>query len=96
MLDLTRPIWRSFPGCRWITVGDGCYGSDAAYLPSHGVSDIATSLTDDRLKYAHEQGYIPAFQAENAERIGTRMLISNPWMLAVISAPVISCLRWVG
>ena len=69
MLDLTRPIWRSFPGCRWITVGDGCYGSDAAYLPSHGVSDIATSLTDDRLKYAHEQGYIPAFQAANAERI---------------------------
>lgn len=69
MLDLTRPIWQSFPGSQWITVGDGRYGSDAAYLHSHGVSVIATSLTDDRLKYAHEQGYIPAFQAENAERI---------------------------
>lgn len=69
MLDLTRPIWRSFPGSQWITVGDGRYGSDAAYLHSNGVSVIATSLTDDRLKYAHEQGHIPAFQAENAERI---------------------------
>lgn len=69
MLDLTRPIWQSFPGSRWITVGDGRYGSDAAYLHAHGVNVIATSLTDDRLKYAHQQGYIPAFQAENAERI---------------------------
>ncbi len=69
MLDLTRPIWESLPGSQWITVGDGRYGSDAAYLHSHGVGVIATSLTDERLKYAHEQGHIPAFQAENAEHI---------------------------
>ena len=69
MLDLTRPIWESLPGSQWITVGDGRYGSDAAYLHSHGVNVIATSLTDERLKYAHEQGHIPAFQAENAEHI---------------------------
>lgn len=69
MLDLTRPIWVSFPESKWITVGDGRYGSDAAYLHSHGVKVIATSLTDDKLKHAHEQGHIPAFQAENAERI---------------------------
>jgi SAM-dependent methyltransferase len=69
MLDLTRPIWQSFPESRWITVGDGRYGSDAAYLHSHGVSVLATSLTDDKLKYAHDQGHIPAFQAENAEHI---------------------------
>lgn len=69
MLDLTRPLWQSHPESRWITVGDGRYGSDAAYLHSNGVSVVATSLTDDRLKYAYEHGYIPAFQAENAERI---------------------------
>ncbi|MFP5419636.1 MAG: class I SAM-dependent methyltransferase [Gammaproteobacteria bacterium] len=69
MLDLTRPIWASRPDSQWITVGDGRYGSDAAYLHSHGVSVVATSLTDERLKYAHEQGHIPAFQAENAEHI---------------------------
>jgi len=69
MLDLTRPIWESFPESQWITVGDGRYGSDAAYLHSHGVKVIASSLTDDKLKHAHERGYIPAFQAENAEHI---------------------------
>lgn len=69
MLDMTRPIWQSFPRSQWITVGDGRYGSDAAYLHSHGVNVVATSLTDERLKYAHEQGRIPAFQAENAEHI---------------------------
>lgn len=69
MLDLTRPIWQTFPASRWITVGDGRYGSDAAYLHAHGVNVIATSLTDERLKYAHEQGHIPAYQAENAEHI---------------------------
>jgi hypothetical protein len=59
MLDLTKPIWESFPGSQWITVGDGCFDSDAASLISHSVSIIATSLTDDRLKCAHQQGCIP-------------------------------------
>ena len=69
MLDLTQPIWKALPESHWITVGDGRYGSDAAYLHSHGIKVVATSLTDDKLKYAHEQGHIPAFQAENAEQI---------------------------
>lgn len=69
MLGLTRPIWEAHPESTWMTVGDGRYGSDAAYLHSQGVNVMATSLIDDKLKYAHEKGYIPAFQAENAEHI---------------------------
>lgn len=69
MLDHTRSIWQKSPESSWITVGDGRFGSDAAYLHSHGVNVVATSLTDERLKYANEQGYIPAFRAENAEHI---------------------------
>ena len=69
MLGLVRPIWEANPESTWMTVGDGRYGSDAAYLHSQGVSVIATSLTDNKLRYAHEKGYIPAFQAENAEHI---------------------------
>lgn len=69
MLDHTRSIWQKFPESTWITVGDGRFGSDAAYLYAHGVNVVATSLTDERLKYAHEQGYFPAFRAENAEHI---------------------------
>ena len=69
MLELTRPIWQALPDSQWMTVGDGRYGSDAAYLHSQGVNVIATSLTDDCLQYAFESRHIPAFQAENAERI---------------------------
>jgi SAM-dependent methyltransferase len=69
MLELTKPIWQAFPDGRWMTVGDGRYGSDAAYLHAHGVDVIATSLTDERLRYAHDQGHISVYKAENAERI---------------------------
>lgn len=69
MLDLTRVIWQTFSGSRWITVGDGRYGSDAAYLYSNGVDVISTSLTDEKLKHAHQQGFLPAYQAENAESL---------------------------
>lgn len=69
MLELTRPIWETQPQSTWMTVGDGRYGSDAAYLHAQGVRVVASSLTDDRLRFAHEKGYIPAFQAENAEHI---------------------------
>lgn len=69
MLDLTRPIWQHYPDSRWLTVGDGRFGSDAAYLHAHGVSVVATSLTDDKLRIACDKGYIPAYQAENAEKL---------------------------
>lgn len=69
MLDLTRPIRHAFPDSRWMTVGDGRYGSDAAYLHAQGAEVIATTLTDERLRHAHAQGYFPAYRAENAERL---------------------------
>ena len=69
MLDLTSPLWRCLPEASWITVGDGRYGSDAAYLRSKNVSVIATSLTDEKLRKANELGYISEFRAENAEAI---------------------------
>jgi ubiquinone/menaquinone biosynthesis C-methylase UbiE len=69
MLDLTRAIWEAFPGSRWMTVGDGRYGSDAAYLHAHGIDVTATSLTEERLQYAQAKGLIPAYRTENAERM---------------------------
>jgi SAM-dependent methyltransferase len=69
MLDLTAAIRRACPGASWLTVGDGRYGSDAAYLHAQGVDVVATSLTDEKLRHAHAQGHIPAYRAENAERL---------------------------
>ena len=69
MLELTRPLVRLFPTSKWITVGDGGFGSDAHYLHLNGVDVIATSLTGEHLNYAMERGLIPAYSVENAEQI---------------------------
>jgi SAM-dependent methyltransferase len=69
MLNSTRPLVATYPKATWVTVGDGRYGSDAAYLHSRGAAVTATTLTDERLRIAHERGFIPAYQAENAERM---------------------------
>jgi len=69
MLDCTRPLVEAFPESVWMTVGDGRYGSDAAYLKEQGVDATASSLTDDKLRVAHERGFIDAYRIENAESI---------------------------
>jgi SAM-dependent methyltransferase len=69
MLDMAMPVYRMYPESRWMTVGDGRFGSDAAYLLHHGLSTIATSLTDERLKQAQALGFIKEYQAENAEKL---------------------------
>ena len=52
----------------WATVGDGRYAYNANYLHEKGISDvIATSITEDNLKYAKDNNYIKKYQIENAE-----------------------------
>ena len=69
MLALVDPLCDALPQSTWMTVGDGRYGCDAAYLRRRGMRVTATSLTDEKLKLAHEMGHIGEFAAENAERI---------------------------
>lgn len=72
MLDMTRPVYECVPGSRWMTVGDGRYGSDAAYLKESGVYATATSLTDESLRASLRNGWIDGYRAENAEQISYR------------------------
>ena len=69
MLDMPRPIYQWNSRARWMTVGDGRYGSDAAYLIENNLEAVATSLTDENLKEAARLGYIREYQAENAEHL---------------------------
>jgi ubiquinone/menaquinone biosynthesis C-methylase UbiE len=69
MRDMAAPLFDFYPNSRWMTVGDGRYGSDAAYLLQHQVTAVASSLTDDLLKQASDRGYIKEFRAENAEKL---------------------------
>lgn len=58
-----------FPDALWLTVGDGRYGSDAAFLGRHGIRAIASSITDATLRQAKAAGYIEEYRVENAEHL---------------------------
>lgn len=63
------PILEYFPGAKWLTIGDGRYGSDAHYLQKKGGDALATDISDILLKEGHQAGYVKAFQKENAENL---------------------------
>ena len=69
MLSSAKTLVDAMPASHWLTVGDGNYGSDAAYLTSLGVRAVATSLVASSLKIAAEKGYIREYREENAERL---------------------------
>jgi SAM-dependent methyltransferase len=69
MLAETAHLISVMPQSTWMTIGDGRYGSDAAYLAKQGVDALATNLTDERLRVAHQEGFIRKYQRENAEHI---------------------------
>jgi len=59
----------AYPSSKWLTVGDGRYGSDANYLETKGFDVLATDISDYLLKEGKEMGYISKFKVENAEKL---------------------------
>jgi ubiquinone/menaquinone biosynthesis C-methylase UbiE len=69
MLDSVLPLIKQYPDSKWITVGDGRFGSDAFFLQERGIDVVATSISPYTLEVAHSRGYIRKFAAENAEAL---------------------------
>jgi ubiquinone/menaquinone biosynthesis C-methylase UbiE len=69
MYQCIDPILKRFPGSRWITIGDGRYGTDAHYLEQNGVTAVATDICDLLLQRAKEKGFIREYRKENAEQL---------------------------
>jgi len=69
MYRLADPLLETFPGARWLTVGDGRYGLDAAYLSAHGAQALATDISGTLLEEARRAGAIPDYRQENAESL---------------------------
>jgi SAM-dependent methyltransferase len=67
MLESTLPLLTEFPDADWLTVGDGKFGSDAAFLEGQGMNVIATSISSHTLEAAFSRGYIRQYATENAE-----------------------------
>lgn len=69
MLESVLPIITEYPDSKWVTVGDGRFGSDAFFLQEQGVDVVATSISSHTLEMAHAQGLIRKYSAENAEAL---------------------------
>lgn len=54
---------------RWLTVGDGRYGTDAAWLIAHGIDALCSDIQDELLKLGSERGFIKEYLAANAESL---------------------------
>ncbi len=63
------PLLAAQPGARWVTVGDGRYGTDAHYLASRGAEALATDISDTMLQRAKAEGFIREYRKENAEHL---------------------------
>jgi ubiquinone/menaquinone biosynthesis C-methylase UbiE len=72
LIGAIDPILRTFPDARWLTVGDGRYGSDAHYIESKGSAALATDISDVLLKQAVKEGYIKDARRENAEALSLK------------------------
>jgi ubiquinone/menaquinone biosynthesis C-methylase UbiE len=66
---LLLPLIETDPDARWLTVGDGRFGSDARFLKQHGVSAHASDWSPQLLQIAAERGLIDEFSRQNAENL---------------------------
>lgn len=67
MRDFTKIFVQCSPHAKWLTVGDGRLGLDAAYLKDLGADALATDLSDDLLKIGKKIGLIDHYSIENTE-----------------------------
>ena len=67
MLSKLKPFIKQ--GEKWLTLGDGRYGTEANFLISNGVEALATDYSDTLLKIGKEIGFINDFKKENADSL---------------------------
>ena len=64
--ELLKPIIEIDRNKKWVTVGDGRYGTDAHALLKMGAKDVlSTDISDILLKKGFEAGFINKYSAEN-------------------------------
>lgn len=70
MIEILQPIINSSKKYKWLTIGDGRYGTDANALIRLGAEDVfCTDISDKLLKIGNEKGLIKDFAEENAENL---------------------------
>lgn len=67
MLNLIKPFIKN--NDKWLTIGDGRYGAESAWLNRNGVISHATDMHTKLLEVAHKKGYIDYYSKQNAESL---------------------------
>ena len=67
MLSKLNPFLKK--GEKWLTLGDGRYGTEANYLISKGIDALATDYSDKLLKIGQEIGFINKYQKELRKKL---------------------------
>ena len=67
MLSLLKPFMKKNE--RWLTIGDGRYGSESAWLKRHGISSHASDMHTSLLDLAYKKELIESFSFQNAEQL---------------------------
>ena len=67
MLKLIRPFIQKNE--KWLTIGDGRYGSEAAWLKRNGVNCHSSDMHIDLLEDSYKKGLIDSFSKQNAENL---------------------------
>ena len=63
------PLLEAYTKAKWLTVGDGRYGTDANYIENKGLDVLATDISVALLKMGKKLGFIKKYKKENAERL---------------------------
>lgn len=69
MLEVLNPFLEEYKNAKWVTVGDGRYGSSAIYIAKRGGKVLATDLDGRLLEQSKNIGMIDAYNVENAEKL---------------------------
>ena len=67
MLNLLKPLINKNE--KWLTIGDGRYGSESAWLARQGVDCHASDMHTKLLEIAFKKGFIGSYSKQNAEKL---------------------------
>lgn len=67
ILNLVKPILKKNE--KWLTIGDGRYGSEAAWLKRNGVISHSSDMHTNLLELAFKKGIVDSFSKQNAENL---------------------------
>jgi ubiquinone/menaquinone biosynthesis C-methylase UbiE len=68
-LNNIDPLLQNFPDAKWVTIGDGRFGTSANYIHKNAGNALATDIDISLLEIAAKKKWIPAYKYANAEAL---------------------------